>query len=841
MKAAAMKAIMLLLVSLGGVHAQKKCKPKPATKNCPSYCTNLKKSKGGRFVDPIVTQTGYGKNGATFELSARLRDAAVSIYSLHGTSKGSLVMPPAYHAKKNPIVGAPDPLYKMDDDSFLTVGLRTVGKQLGASPKFPLWTSRKGFSSKDAAIFYMDPRKAPKVEKVLLAQLTVPVPCSRGWSAEMGLSGYTNAGKIWRDDDITWAWQKFSVPKKGCPVYFPSAVRSKGSNYVTPIVEQVAYGKNGATYQLSVKLKGQAASVYSLHGTDKGPLILPPAYQSTKSRWVGAPNPLYKQDDDSFLTVGMKYVNKREISTSPNLPKWDANTGVMSHNAAVFWMDPRKAPKTHSKVLLAQLTVKVPCSRKWSAAMGLSGYTTAGKIWRNNQIVFAWSKFSIPKKGCPVYSPSAVKSRGTALVTPKIEQVGYGKNGATFRLYVSLKGKARTVHSIHGTDKGHLMMPPAYQSKKSPAVGGPDPLFNQKDDSFLTIGLDVVNKKQIAVSPNFPDWTADTGLNTRNAAVFWMNPDKAPKFQAKKPILVAQVTVKVPCTNMWSARMGVSGRDNKGKVWRNDNVIFAWKGHQSMCKKPKATKNCPGYCSPFTQSKAGKYVTPVITQTGFGANGATFQLSVKLKGGAANVYGLHGTGDGPLILPPAYQSKKNSLIGAPDRLYKQDDDSFLTIGPKYVGKQISSTPNFPVWTARRGVYDKNSAIFWMNPRNGPKRSKNAILVAQVTVPVPCSKSWSAAMGFTGYKNGMKQTWRDDDIVFQWSKFKSSGKRCNADVEYKKGPGVINVEDLLVILSAFNKKCPQEVSCEVDIESKRSKGVITVEDLLVILSAFGSKC
>jgi hypothetical protein len=29
----------------------------------------------------------------------------------------------------------------------------------------------------------------------------------------------------------------------------------------------------------------------------------------------------------------------------------------------------------------------------------------------------------------------------------------------------------------------------------------------------------------------------------------------------------------------------------------------------------------------------------------------------------------------------------------------------------------------------------------------------------------------------------------------------SGKKCPADVEYKKGPGVVNVEDLLVILSA----------------------------------------
>jgi hypothetical protein len=69
----------------------------------------------------------------------------------------------------------------------------------------------------------------------------------------------------------------------------------------------------------------------------------------------------------------------------------------------------------------------------------------------------------------------------------------------------------------------------------------------------------------------------------------------------------------------------------------------------------------------------------------------------------------------------------------------------------------------------------------------------------------------------------------------------SGKRCPADVEYKVGPGKVNVEDLLVILGAFDKRCPQQISCEVDVETKRSKGKITVEDLLAVLAAFGQKC
>jgi hypothetical protein len=70
----------------------------------------------------------------------------------------------------------------------------------------------------------------------------------------------------------------------------------------------------------------------------------------------------------------------------------------------------------------------------------------------------------------------------------------------------------------------------------------------------------------------------------------------------------------------------------------------------------------------------------------------------------------------------------------------------------------------------------------------------------------------------------------------------SGKRCAADVEYKLFPGVINVEDLLLVLGHYDKKCPQQVSCEMDVNNKgSSKGVINVEDLLGVLAMYGKKC
>jgi len=295
-----------------------------------------------------------------------------------------------------------------------------------------------------------------------------------------------------------------------------------------------------------------------------------------------------------------------------------------------------------------------------------------------------------------------------------------------------------------------------------------------------------------------------------------------------------------------------NGWCNAGAQWGGRGIGVAircigGKGRTSSCgagscKPSKATAKCPSYCSNFKKSVVGRYASPVITQTGFGSNGATFQLSVNLKGNARNLYSVHGSTFGPLTLPPAYQSSKSPLIAGPSSIFNQPDDSFVTVGLTVNDKkQISATPGMGMnkWTSKAGFSSPNAAFFWMNPKAGPKAGKK-ILVAQVTVAVPCTKLWSVEMGLTGFqKNG--KVWRDDKIVFAWSKFKSSGKKCPADVEYKRGPGKVNVEDLLVVLAAFDKRCPQQVSCEVDVETKRSKGKITVEDLLAVLAAFGQKC
>jgi len=191
--------------------------------------------------------------------------------------------------------------------------------------------------------------------------------------------------------------------QKGCPTYHPTHTRSKGGSHVTPVVTQTGYSVSaGATFELALKLRGDARSVYAIAGTSLGPLVMPPAYQSSKSSNVGAPAAVFNQPNDSYLTVGLKDNGKKLITAKGiSFNRWNAKTQLHADSGAVFWMNPKAAPKRSNKpVLVAQVTVKVPCSKRWSAMMGVTGYRNNGKAWRNNNVVFAWNKFTMTKK-CP--------------------------------------------------------------------------------------------------------------------------------------------------------------------------------------------------------------------------------------------------------------------------------------------------------------------------------------------------------------------------------------------------------------------------------------------------------
>jgi hypothetical protein len=240
----------------------------------------------------------------------------------------------------------------------------------------------------------------------------------------------------------------------------------------------------------------------------------------------------------------------------------------------------------------------------------------------------------------------------------------------------------------------------------------------------------------------------------------------------------------------------------------------------------------------------------VVTQTSYSASaGATFELAVKLRGDAANVYSIAGTVYGALTMPPAYQSPKSSNVGAPASLYNQPNDSYLTVGLKDNGKKQISTKGiaFSTWGKNTALHSDNGAVFWMSPRSGPKAGVKPIIVAQVTVKVPCSRGWSASMGVTGYRmNG--QGWRNNNVVFAWKKFETAS--CPGDISGLAGKmdpdGKVNVEDLLSILANFGCKAKAggNTSCnKADIaagKNNSSQNKVDVEDLLLVLARFGVK-
>ena len=63
-------------------------------------------------------------------------------------------------------------------------------------------------------------------------------------------------------------------------------------------------------------------------------------------------------------------------------------SGISADNSAVFLVDPTKGPG--GKVLVAQITVKTPCSKGWTAKMGLTGKTTKDVEWRD-YVTFGWT------------------------------------------------------------------------------------------------------------------------------------------------------------------------------------------------------------------------------------------------------------------------------------------------------------------------------------------------------------------------------------------------------------------------------------------------------------------
>ena len=126
----------------------------------------------------------------------------------------------------------------------------------------------------------------------------------------------------------------------------------------------------------------------------------------------------------------------------------------------------------------------------------------------------------------------------------------------TVRLTVALDATQSNVYAMSGVQRGGLEMPAAYQvappfgadlGGTSPAffpIANNDALGFAEFDSWLSIGVvDGSAPGAISASPGFDLslWTADAGLSTRDAAIFYMDPASGPA-RGGGPVVMAQIT-----------------------------------------------------------------------------------------------------------------------------------------------------------------------------------------------------------------------------------------------------------------------------------------------------------
>ena len=157
----------------------------------------------------------------------------------------------------------------------------------------------------------------------------------------------------------------------------------------------------------------------------------------------------------------------------------------------------------------------------------------------------------------------------------------------------------------------------------------------------------------------------------------------------------------------------------------------------------------------------------------------TYQIGIKLKGGAANLYTIIGSSKGPMIIPAAWQKKtfgKNFGGVSKDivKIFKDAGyDSWLTVG--ITGGDGSNElgsaglkDSLKAWSPASGGFgkgftNKDCGVFWMNPAKSRAKGSGKIVLGQLTLKK--GVKLSAAMGMMGtLSNGKK--WREDTVTFK---------------------------------------------------------------------------
>ena len=160
--------------------------------------------------------------------------------------------------------------------------------------------------------------------------------------------------------------------------------------------------KGHTTYRLAVKLKAPADTLYTIFGTARGALSIPPSYNvpSPFGQNIGGVQAEFfkfkkEAEWDSWLSVGVTGGDAGNVLGSAGLTanmwkQWSEKRGhgIVSHDCGVFWIQPKKSicKRGPQAWVVAQLTLQTGVMT--TAAMGMSGYSEFGYAWREDQVEF---------------------------------------------------------------------------------------------------------------------------------------------------------------------------------------------------------------------------------------------------------------------------------------------------------------------------------------------------------------------------------------------------------------------------------------------------------------------
>ena len=314
-------------------------------------------------------------------------------------------------------------------------------------------------------------------------------------------------------------------------------------DHVDPILieKSTSLDEFHVTYEVSAKLKADAANVYSLVGTKYGHLLVPPAYNLGSPFGVnigGINSAIFeyfpKARYDSWLTVGTGLDKHPDVLAAVGMgdafKNWDANTGIDVTDGGLFWLDPSSSTATvkNGPVLIAQLTVKK--SLVADIKMGLVGKTINGNVWRDNDV--EWNIHGPP----PAVIPGVLE-------VPSPDQAKY----RTFVLNVTLSQKmnSSTVYAALGTKDSPLILPPVVRQSSWISVGMAK---SDIDNNLASMNSTLENEDDIEcddLAKQLSSWDLKSGINSSVCGLFWKeaNASKTQRQYDGNVVMVGQLTV----------------------------------------------------------------------------------------------------------------------------------------------------------------------------------------------------------------------------------------------------------------------------------------------------------